>query len=103
MDQDGDVLIILVESLGNASAAKRFFRKLLSGLCYSPPMVVTSKLRSYGAAYREFGLTAEHETGQYRNNRAENSHEPSRQKERQMRGFQSPGHTQRLLSAGKSL
>ena len=99
VDQDGDVLDILVQPRRNAKAAKRFFRKLLKGLCYSPRVVVTDKLRSYGAVHRELGLTAEHETGQYRNNRAENSHEPSRQKERQMRGFKSPGHAQRLLSA----
>ncbi len=98
VDQDGDVLDILVQRRRNAKAAKKFFRKLLKGLSYLPRMVVTDKLRSYGAAHRELGLTAEHETGQYRNNRAENSHEPTRQKERQMRGFKSPGHAQRLLA-----
>jgi len=99
VDQDGDVLDILVQPRRNAKAAKRFFRKLLKGLQYAPREVVTDKLRSYGAAHRELGLSAEHETGQYRNNRAENSHQPSRQKERQMRGFKSPGHAQRLLSS----
>ncbi len=89
VDQDGDVLDILVQRRRNAKAAKKFFRKLLKGQSYSPRIVVTDKLRSYGAAHRELGLTAEHETGQYRNNRAENSHQPSRQKERRMRGFKS--------------
>ena len=54
---------------------------------------------SYGAAHRDLGLTAEHETGQYNNNRAENSHQPSRQRERQLRGFKPPGHVQRFLAA----
>jgi len=99
VDQDGDVLDILVQPRRKAKAAKRFFRKLLKGLQYAPREVVTDKLRSYGAAHRELGLSAEHETGQYRNNQAENSHQPSRQKERQMRGFKSPGHAQRLLSS----
>ncbi len=78
VDQDGDVLDILVQPRRNAKAARRFFRKLLKGLRYSPRMVVTDKLRSYGAAHRELGLSAVHETGRYRNNRAENSHQPSR-------------------------
>ena len=99
VDQDGDVLDILVQPRRNAKAAKRFFRKLLKGLQYSPRTVVTDKLRSYGAAPRALGLSAAHDTDQYRNNPAENSHQPSRQKERQMRGFKSPGHAQRLLSA----
>ena len=66
VDQDGDVLDILVQPRRNAKAAKRFFRKLLKGLQYAPREVVTDKLRSYGVAHRELGLSAEHETGQYR-------------------------------------
>ena len=54
----------------NAKAAKRFFRKLLEGLRFAPPVIVTDKLRSYFTAHRELNLCAEHETGQYRNNRA---------------------------------
>ena len=99
VDQDGDVLDILVQPRRNAKAAKRFFRKLLKKSRYTPRLVVTDKLRSYGAAHRDLGLSAVHETGPHRNNRAENSHEPTRQKERQMRGFKSPRHAQRLLSA----
>ena len=99
VDQDGDVLDILVQRRRNAKAAMRFLRKLLKGLRYAPRMMVTDKLRSYGAAHRELGISAKHETGQYKNNRAENSHQPSRQKERQMRGFKSHGHAQRLLSS----
>ena len=92
------MLDILVQPLRNAKAAKRFFRKLLKGYGYSPRMMVTDKLKSYGAAHRELGMSAFHETGRYRNNRAENSHQPTRQKERQMRGFKSACHAQRLLS-----
>lgn len=81
------MLDILVQPRRNAKAAKCFFRKLLRGHGYSPRVVVTDKLKSYGAAYRELGIEAVHETDRYRNNRAENSHQPTRQKERQMRGF----------------
>lgn len=97
-DQDGDVLDILVQRRRNAKAAKRFFRKLLKGLRYVPRVMVTDKLSSCGAAHRELNRCAERETGQYRNNRAENSHQPSRQQERQMRGFKSPAHAQQFLS-----
>ncbi len=103
VDQDGDVLDILVQRRHNSKTAKRFFRKLLKGLQCAPRVMVTDKLRSYVAAHRKLGLCAEHETGQYRNNRAENSHQPSRQKERQMRGFKSPGHAQQFLSAHGSI
>ena len=99
VDRDGDVLDILVQPRRNAKAAKRFFRKRLKGQQYSPRIVVTDQLRRYGAAHRELGQSAAHETGRYRNNRAENSHQPTRQKERQMRGFKSLGHAQRLLLA----
>ncbi len=61
-------------------------------------MIVTDKLRSYGAAHRYLGLGAENETGQYQNNGAENSYQRTRQQERQMRRFKSPGHAQRCLS-----
>lgn len=95
VDQDGDVLDILIQPRRNAKAAKRFIRKLLKGRGYSPRIVVTDKLRSYGAAQRDLGMSAEHDTGQYHNNRDQ----PTRQKERQMRGFKSAGHVQRLFSA----
>ena len=99
VDQEGVVLDILVQPRRNANAAKRFFRKFLKRHGYSPRVVVTDKLKSYGAAHRELGMGAVHETDRYRNNRAENSHQPTRQKERQMRGFKSACHAQRLLSA----
>jgi putative transposase len=99
VDQDGNVLDILVQSRRNARAAKRFFRRLLKDLEYVPRVIVTDKLRSYGAAHREVMPSVEHRSSKYLNNRAENSHQPTRQQERAMRRFTSPGHAQRFLSA----
>ena len=79
-------------------AAKRFFRKLLKGQGRVPGRLVTDKLRSYRAAHREVMPSVIHSTDQYENNRAEVSHEPTRQRERQMRKFKSPGQAQRFLS-----
>lgn len=103
VDQEGNVLDILVQNRRNAQAAKRFFRKLFKGQKSSPNRIVTDKLRSYGAALKEIGTAAEHDTRQYQNNRAENSHQPTCQKERQMRRFKSPGHAQRFLSTHGSI
>jgi putative transposase len=99
VDQDGTVLDILVQSRRNAKAAKRFFRKLLKGLRYVPRAIVTDKLPSYGAAKREILPGVEHRQSQYLNNRAENSHQPTRRRERQMQRFKSVRHAQRFLSA----
>ncbi len=85
VDQDGDVIDILVQSRRVHRAAKRFFRKLLKGQGRVPGRLVTDKLRSYGAAHREVMPSVIHSTDQYENNRAEVSHEPTRQRERQMR------------------
>jgi putative transposase len=92
VDQDGDVLDILVQSRRNKKAAKRFFRKLLKGLRYVPRIMVTDKLKSYGAAKREIMPGVEHHQDKGLNNRAEVSHQPTRQRERQMRRFKSSGH-----------
>jgi putative transposase len=99
VDQDGHVLDILVQGRRNKKAAKRFFRKLLKGLTYAPRVVITDKLKSYGAAIHELLPRVEHRQHRYLNNRAENSHQPTRQRERRMQGFKSPGHAQRFLSA----
>ena len=64
-----------------------------------PRVVVTDKLRSYGAAHREVMPCVEHRQSKYLNNRAENSHQPTRQRERAMKGFRSVGAAQRFLSA----
>ncbi len=99
VDQDGVVLDILVQSRRNAAAATKFFRRLLKGLRYVPRVVVTDKLRSYGAAHRVVMPSVEHRSSKYLNNRAENSHQPTRARERAMKHFTSPGHAQRFLSA----
>ncbi len=99
VDQDDNVLDILVQSRRNKKAAKKFFRKLLKGLQYVPRVVITDKLKSYGAAKCEILPGVEHRQSRYLNNRCENSHRPTRQRERRMQGFKSAGHAQRFLSA----
>ena len=99
VDQEGTVLDILVQSRRNAKAAKRFFRKLLKGLQYVPRVIVTDKLRSYGAAKRKLIPGVEHRQSRYLNNRAEVSHQPTRRRERQMQRFKSARHAQRFLSS----
>jgi putative transposase len=92
-------LDILVQSKRDKKAAKKFFRRLLKGLHYVPSLIVTDKLRSYGAAKAEVLPSVEHLQQKYQNNRAENSHQTTRLRERVMRRFKSPGHAQRFLSA----
>jgi len=78
VDQDGDVLDILVQSKRDKRAARKFFRKLLKGLRYVPRVIITDKLRSYRAAITEVLPGVEHLQQKYQNNRAENSHQPTR-------------------------
>ena len=92
-------LDILVQSHRNTKAAKRFFRKLLKGLRYVPRVLVTDKMAGYQVAHREMLTSVEHLRSKYLNNRAENSHQPTRQQERRMKRFDSPGQAQRFLSA----
>ena len=99
VDQDGDVLDILVQSRRNKKAAKKFFRKLLKGLRYVPRVIVTDQLKSYRAAKAEIMPSVEHHQHKGGNNRAENSHQPTRLREKVMRRFKSAGHAQRFLSA----
>ncbi len=99
VDQEGDVLDILVQSRRDRKAAKRFFRKLLKGLRYVPRVIITDKLRSYSAARGDVMPTVEHLQQGYQNNRAENSHQPTRLRDRVMRRFKSAEHAQRFLSA----
>ncbi|WP_247997885.1 IS6 family transposase [Brucella tritici] len=99
VDQDGFVLDVLVQKRRNTKAAKRFMRKLLSGHGYSSRVMVTDKLRSYGAAKRELGLgVCDHRQHKGLNNRAENSHQPIRQRERIMKRFKSARHVQNFTS-----
>jgi putative transposase len=99
VDQDGVVLDILVQERRDARAAKRFFKKLLKGLQYVPRVIVTDKLRSYGVAQRDLLPQVEHRQSRYLNNRCENSHRPTRRRERQMQRFKSLDQAQDFLSA----
>jgi len=99
VDQDGVVLDILVQERRDGKAAKRLFKRLLKGLQYVPRVIVTDKLRSYGAAQRRLLPNVEHRQSRYLNNRAENSHRPTRRRERQMQRFKSSGQAQHFLSA----
>jgi putative transposase len=99
VDQDGVVLDILVQARRDANAAKRFFKRLLKSLRYVPRVIVTDKLRSYGVAQRHLLPGVEHRQRRYLNNRAENSHRPTRRRERQMQRFKSPERAQDFLSA----
>ena len=99
VDQDGFVLDVLVQSRRDQSAAKRLLRKLLKRQCRAPRVLITDKLASYSAAKRKVMPGVEHRRHKGLNNRAENSHQPTRRRERQMKRFKSPGQVQRFLSA----
>ena len=99
VDQDGNVLDILVQRRRDKRAAKKFFRKLLKGLTYVPRVTVTAKLKGSGAAKRELLPGVDHRQHRYLKNRAEDSPQPTRQRERRMQRFKSPGQAQRFLSA----
>ncbi|GAB3179962.1 IS6 family transposase [Streptomyces incanus] len=99
VDADGTVLDLLVQGRRDAAAARRFFRKLLKRTCSVPRVIVTDQLRSCGAAHREVMPSAGHRSHRGLNNGAENSHRPTRQRERAMTGFRSVGAAQRFLAA----
>lgn len=92
VDQHGNVLDILVTSRRDTQAATRSFRKLLTALKYVPRVLVTDKLGSYQAAQRRVLRSVEHRQSKYLNNRAENSHQPTRARERAMKKFTSARH-----------
>ncbi len=98
VDCEGEVLDILVQSRRNKHAALKLMRKLLKKQGFVPDAFVTDKLPSYGAALKELGLSKHHDFGGRKNNRAENSHLPLRQRERRMQRFKSAGSAQRFLS-----
>ena len=99
VDQTGMVLDVLVQSRRDKGAAKRLLRKLLKRQCRAPRVMITDKLASYGAAQKEIMPGVEHRQHKGLNNRAENSHQPTRRRERQMKRFKSAGQAQRFLSA----
>ena len=98
VDDEGEVLDLLVQRRRDAKAAAKLMRKLLKKQGFAPKTLVTDRLRSYGAAKSQLGLSARHEQGLRKNNRAENSHLPVRRRERKMQRFKSPGSAQRFLS-----
>jgi putative transposase len=99
VDQHGVVLDILVQGRRNATAAKRFFKRLLAGLKYKPKPIVTDGLRSYGVAHRDLLPDVRHRTSRCLNNHAEKSHRPTRRREHQKQRFKSPEQAQRFLSS----
>ena len=103
VDQHGVVLDILVQSRRNSKAAKRLLRKLLKKQGITPRVMITDKRASDGAAKREIMPGVEHRQHRGLNNSAENSHQPTRRRERIMKRFKSAGQAQRFLSAHDQL
>src|ERR671928_2113460 len=98
VEHEGEVLDVLVQRRRDKRAALKLMRKLLKKQGFTSAVVVTDKLRSYGAAFQEIGLSARHEQGLRQSNRAEVSHQPIRRRERKMQRFKSPGSAQRFVS-----
>ena len=99
VDSEGNVLEVVLQRHRDTKAARRFFRKLLKRQGFVPRVIVTDKLKSYEAAKKQVMKNVEHRPHRGLNNRAENSHQPTRVRERRMRRFKSPGQAQRFLSA----
>ena len=98
VDAEGEVLDVLVQSRRNKRAALKLMRKLLKKYGFVPDKLVTDDLKSYAAAASDLGIIRRHERGRWRNNRAENSHQPTRRREYKMQRFKCPGSAQRFLS-----
>src|SRR5438046_4131141 len=98
VDHEGAVLEMLVQRRRDKCAAVKLMRKLLRKQGFAPKTVTTDKLRSYGAAFQHLGLSCHHEQGLRQNNRAENSHQVVRRRERKLQRFKSPGSAQHFLS-----
>lgn len=101
VDDEGIVLDILIQKRRNTKAAKRLMKKLLKKEGFTPRVIVTDQLKSYGAAFREMGLGIEHRQHKGLNNQAENSHQWTRLREKKMRRFKSAKQAQRFLSVGE--
>lgn len=98
VDNEGEVLDFLVQRKRDAKVAAKLMKKLLKRQGFAPSRIVIDKLRSYRSAFRSIGLRAVHDQGLRANNRAENSHQPVRRRERKLQRFKSPGSAQRFLS-----
>ena len=103
VDQNGVVVDILVQAKRDRVAAERFFRPLLCSSDTVPHAVVTDRLRNYSAALPRMLPNVKHQRGHWLNNRAENSHQPTRERERHMRRFKSPEQAQQFLSAHSAI
>ena len=104
VDQDSKVVNVYLQHRRDGKAAKRFFKRLLRSHGGEPRKIVTDKLRSYGVAHRELMPDVIHDNARYANNREEQSYEPTRMRERGMRGpaswkFKSVRQAQRFVSA----
>ena len=98
VDQNGIVLDVLVQRRRDTRAAQRLMKRLLKSAIIPPRVMITDKLRSYGAARAKMGLQVEHRQHKGLNNRAENSHQPTRRRERIMKQFKSARQAQRFLT-----
>jgi transposase-like protein len=98
VDAEGEVLDVLVQARRDKNAALKLMRKLLKKYAMVPDRLVTDDLRSYGAAVRDLGIEDRHVRGRGKNNRVENSYQPTRRRELKMQRFKSAGSAQRLLS-----
>jgi putative transposase len=98
VDHEGEVLDMLVQRRRDKCAALRLMRKLLRKQGFAPKLLTTDKLASYGAAFRQLRLAGRHQQGPRANNRAENSHQAVRRRERKMQRFKSAGSAQRFLN-----
>lgn len=98
VDNEGEILDFLVQRRRSARSAKKLMMKLLKKQGFAPTRIVTDKLRSYSTAFRAMKLTAVHDRRLRANNRAENSHQPVRRRERKQQRFKSPGSAQRFLA-----
>src|SRR5271169_5689909 len=97
VDHEGEILDVLVQRRRDRRAAVKLMRKLMRKQGFAPKKVVTDKLRSYGAALRHLRLSCHHEQGLRQHNRAENSHQVVRRRERKLQCFKSPGSARRFL------
>jgi transposase-like protein len=98
VDHEGEVLDLLIQRRRDQRAATKLMRKLLKRQGFAPTVIVTDKLKSYASAFRQLRLTARHEQGLQANNRAENSHQATRRRERKMQRFKSARSAQRFVS-----
>ena len=99
VDAEGEVLDVLVQSRRNKHAPLKLMRKPLKKCAFVPERLITDGLRSYGAAVRDLRIESRDKRGRWKNNRVENSHQPTRRREHKMQRFKSVGSAQKFLSS----